>query len=116
MKFIFKKIFLFILIFTTIINTLISVYAIIIWNKVELSDLSKLYPDGNTTIYDNKGNLIANLSNVYTGYAPYETIPQDVINAFVSIEDSRFFSHNGLDYEAIIRSIIANIKEIIKLN
>lgn len=34
-----------------------------------------------------------------------------MINAFISIEDSRFFSHNGLDYEAIIRSIIANIKD-----
>ena len=110
MKSIFKKVFLTILILTTIINTFISVYAIILWNKVELNDLSKLYPDGNTTIYDNDGNLIANLSSIYTGYAPYETIPSDVINAFISIEDSRFFSHNGLDYEAIARSIIANIK------
>ena len=111
MKSIFKKILLVILILTTIINTFISVYTIILWDKVELNDLSKLYPDGNTTIYDNKGNLIANLSNIYTGYAPYEIIPKDVINAFISIEDSRFFSHNGLDYEAIIRSIVANIKD-----
>lgn len=95
----------------TIINTFISIYAIVLWNKVELNDLSKLYPDGNTIIYDNEGNLIANLSNTYTGYAPYDTIPEDVINAFISIEDSRFFSHNGLDYEAIIRSIITNIKD-----
>ena len=111
MKSIFKKIFLVLLILMTISNTFISVYMIILWNNVKLDDLSKLYPIGNTTIYDKNGNLIANLSNIYTDYAPYESIPEVLINAFISIEDSRFFSHHGLDYEAIARSIVANIKD-----
>lgn len=111
MKSIFKKIFLVLLILMTILNTFISVYIIILWNDVKLDDLSKLYPIANTTIYDKNGNLIANLSNIYTDYAPYESIPEVLINAFISIEDSRFFSHHGLDYEAIARSIVANIKD-----
>ena len=111
MKSIFKKIFLVLLILMTILNTFISVYMIILWNNVKLDDLSKLYPTANTTIYDKNGNLIANLSNIYTDYAPYESIPEVLINAFISIEDSRFFSHHGLDYEAIARSIVANIKD-----
>ena len=111
MKSIFKKIFLVLLILMTILNTFISVYMIILWNNVKLDDLSKLYPIGNTTIYDKNGNLLANLSNIYTDYAPYESIPEVLINAFISIEDSRFFSHHGLDYEAIARSIVANIKD-----
>ncbi len=111
MKSIFKKIFLIILIILTIFNTFICVYAIVLWNKIELDDLSKLYPEANTTIYDKNGKLIANLSNIYTDYAPYDMIPEVAINAFISIEDSRFFSHNGLDYEAILRSIVANIKD-----
>ena len=111
MKSIFKKIFLVLLILMTILNTFISVYMIILWNNVKLDDLSKLYPTANTTIYDKNGNLLANLSNIYTDYAPYESIPEVLINAFISIEDSRFFSHHGLDYEAIARSIVANIKD-----
>ena len=111
MKSIFKKIILILLILMTILNTIVTIYMINLWNKVELNDLSKLYPNGNTTIYDDTGNLIANLSNTYNSYSPYDTIPKDVINAFISIEDSRFFTHNGLDYEGIMRSIIANIKE-----
>ena len=111
MKSIFKKIILVILILATILNTFITIYMINLWNNVKLDDLSKLYPNGNTTIYDNKGNLIANLSSTYNSYSPYESIPPDVINAFISIEDSRFFIHNGLDYEGIARSILANIKD-----
>ena len=82
-----------------------------LWNKVKLDDLGKLYPNGNTRIYDNKGNIIANLSKTYNSYSSFESIPDVVINAFISIEDSRFFTHNGLDYEGIIRSIIANLKD-----
>ena len=111
MKSTFKKIFLIFVVLMTIFNTFIIVTSIILWNTVKLDDLSKLYPKNNTRIYDNDGNMIANLSNIYTSYASYESIPKDIIDAVISIEDSRFFSHNGLDYEAIARSIIANIKD-----
>ena len=91
MKSISKKIGFIFIILLTILNTTITIYLIKLWNEVKLDDLSKLYPEGNTTIYDRNGKLIANLSNVYTGYTPYDSIPSDVINAFISIEDSRFF-------------------------
>ena len=32
-------------------------------------------------------------------YAPYDTIPEDLIHAFVSIEDKRFFEHQGVDWK-----------------
>lgn len=31
-------------------------------------------------------------------YVPYSQIPKDLINAFVAIEDQRFFDHNGVDW------------------
>ena len=31
-------------------------------------------------------------------YASFENIPQDLIDAFVAIEDKRFFEHNGVDW------------------
>ena len=96
----------------TIFNTFIVISAIILWNKCEIGDLKKLYPESNTTVYDNKGNMIANLSSIYTEYTPYEEIPDSMINAIISIEDSRFFTHKGIDFEAVGRSILANAKNL----
>ena len=31
-------------------------------------------------------------------FVPYSEIPESLINAFISVEDKRFFDHNGLDY------------------
>lgn len=110
MKSTFKKILLILLILLTIFNTFITVSTIILWNNTKLDDLSKLYPKNNTRIYDTDKNLIANLSNIYTSYTSFENIPEDIIDAVICIEDSRFFSHNGLDYEGILRSLLTNLK------
>ena len=110
MKIIFKKFILIIIILTTIFNTYLVITFIHYWNKVYITDLSKLHPKNNTEIYDENGTLLANLSSIYTEYTPYSEIPQVMIDAIISIEDSRFFSHQGLDYEAITRSIVSNLK------
>lgn len=41
---------------------------------------------------------------------PYESIPQDVVRAFISAEDDRFFEHPGFNVASIIRAQIANIR------
>ncbi len=41
---------------------------------------------------------------------PYEQIPKHVIQAFVSAEDDKFFEHGGINYQAIVRATLANIK------
>lgn len=38
--------------------------------------------------------------------ATYEEIPEDLINAFVSIEDSRFWQHRGIDFRSITRAVV----------
>ena len=45
-------------------------------------------------------------------FIPYESIPDKVINAFLSAEDKNFFSHPGIDAKGILRAIIKNIKNI----
>lgn len=110
MKSIFKKIFLILLILTTILNTILVGTFIYFWNQNNISNLDLLYPKNNLKIYDNNNNLIANLSETYNSYTSFEMIPDVIINATLAIEDSRFFTHNGLDYEAIIRSIVSNLK------
>ena len=45
-------------------------------------------------------------------YAPLDTIPDDLINAFIAIEDKRFYSHIGFDYitttKAVFKYLFSN--------
>lgn len=44
-------------------------------------------------------------------YVDIKDINKDFLNAIVSIEDHRFYEHNGLDFVGITRAIVSNIKE-----
>lgn len=46
-------------------------------------------------------------------YAEYDTIPKDLINAFISIEDKRFYSHKGVDW---FRTVSAGFNYFLKFN
>ncbi len=61
-----------------------------------------------TKVYDNQGNLTDTLvmSGSNREAATYEELPPDLINAFVAIEDSRFWSHNGIDLRSIARAAV----------
>ena len=60
-----------------------------------------------TKIYDKKGNLMSTLVTEGSNRerVSYEELPKDLINAFVAIEDERFWSHNGIDFRSIMRAI-----------
>ncbi len=53
-----------------------------------------------TTVYDSAGNLTDTLvtSGSNRESATYEELPEDLIDAFVAIEDSRFWTHDGIDH------------------
>lgn len=57
-------------------------------------------------VYDTDGNLIALLKNDKNIiYLSGEDIPEQVKNAFISIEDKRFYKHSGFDPFAILRAV-----------
>lgn len=49
--------------------------------------------------------LMENINNKNVEYVEYENISKDLINAFVAIEDKRFFKHNGIDYIRSARAV-----------
>ncbi|MBO4539884.1 MAG: transglycosylase domain-containing protein [Clostridia bacterium] len=57
---------------------------------------------------DKYGDLLTS-DHVY-GYIPYEDISSNVINAFVALEDKRFFTHKGIDYYRTAGALIHNIR------
>jgi len=40
----------------------------------------------------------------------YDQIPEKVVHAFVAAEDSTFFEHHGLNYVAMLRAFLTNLK------
>jgi len=43
-------------------------------------------------------------------YVPYKEIPKTFIKALVAAEDKNFFHHHGVDFKAIARALLANLK------
>lgn len=61
--------------------------------------------DETSTVYDYKRKKIRELTGekeVY--YRTYDEIPATFVEAMVSVEDKRFYEHNGVDYEGIARA------------
>ncbi len=72
-------------------------------------DLDSFAPSGYfSTIYNSAGEVTDTLvgSNSNRIEASYEEFPQDLIDAFVSIEDSRFWQHSGIDLRSITRAVV----------
>ncbi len=61
-------------------------------------------------IYDDHGQLITEVGVYLRENITYEKLPEAVIDAFLSIEDSRFFTHNGFDIPRFTMALIKNIK------
>lgn len=82
------------------------IYYSSITNGVEL-DVSKLE---NTTsacsVYDENGCEITSTD----GFTVENEPPKNLRNAFVAIEDKRFYSHRGVDYKSMARAVINNLK------
>lgn len=111
MKFLLKAILVFIVVAVIGVVMAFSKYS----NELKL-DIDRLIyynPDTTTRVYDRNGELIANLfSDKHRLYAPFSEIPPRLIEALVAIEDTVFFEHSGLNYEAIFRAIIKDIRHM----
>ncbi len=70
-------------------------------------DVNDVAPVGfSTFVYDSEGKQIAKLvaTNSNRVQVTWDKIPQDLADAFVAIEDQRFYDHNGIDLKGIIRA------------
>lgn len=64
-----------------------------------------------STIYAADGTIVSRLKGTKdTTYIEYEDLPLSVCSAIVSIEDKRFYRHDGVDYIALVRAVKAMIE------
>lgn len=72
---------------------------------MESSTIQDFQSDQSGEVYDTGGELIALLRNDRNiVYLTSDQIPEQVKEAFISIEDKRFYKHHGFDPFAIIRA------------
>jgi penicillin-binding protein 1A len=74
--------------------------------------LSNYQPPISSRVYSQDGKLIAEYAIEKRLFVPYESIPDKLINSFLSAEDKNFFNHPGIDAKGILRATIKNIKNI----
>ncbi len=76
--------------------------------------LKNYKPPVSSKVYSGDGDLVADFSTEKRIFVPYASIPQNVINAFLSAEDKNFFSHPGVDAKGVMRAILKNISNILR--
>ncbi len=74
--------------------------------------LSNYQPPISSRVYSENGKLIAEYAIEKRLFVPFESMPEKVINSFLSAEDKNFFQHPGVDVKGILRAIIKNIKNV----
>jgi len=76
-----------------------------------LPDISaNIAPDASSRIYDAKGRLITTV-HAEENRLPVsiDEVPANLQNAFIAVEDNRFYEHHGVDPLGIIRAVFRNI-------
>lgn len=76
----------------------------------ELNKLSTYVPTTPTKLFDVNGNLISELYKHKQEILKFQDIPPYVVNAFISVEDNNFYNHFGIDFSAILRAAITNLR------
>lgn len=78
----------------------------------DISSINVVPSGYSTSVYDNAGNEIQTLvaSGANRVYATIDEIPTHLQNAFIDIEDDRFYEHNGIDIKGIGRAFVTGLK------
>lgn len=84
------------------------------WQSVcrDCPSIAQIYvwePKQSTKIFDRDGKLIAELFEERRTPIEISTLPEHVTEAFVAVEDKRFYRHSGLDYRRIVTANLRNL-------
>jgi penicillin-binding protein 1A len=79
----------------------------------DISQINVVPTGYTTTIYDRDGNDIEHLIGAQANrvYVELKDLPDHVKYSFISVEDERFYEHNGIDVRGILRAGVQGLKD-----
>ncbi len=85
--------------------------AFAVYIVVTAPDISeeRLYKSSSSVFYDVNGNEFARIGLENREKITYDDIPEVLIDAIVSAEDSRFFQHNGMDVARFTKAVLGQL-------
>ena len=81
-------------------------------NLPDISDLLDYRPKLPLRVYSVEGVLIGEFGEERRNLTPIDQIPKVMKDAVLAIEDSRFYSHGGVDYKGLVRAAVANLGRV----
>ena len=93
-----------------VLGSMVGIYMAVRQNLPSISELEEFRPNIITYIYSDDGEVIREYSLEKRIEIPFEEIPDILKKAIIATEDSRFYSHKGLDFFGILRALKEDIK------
>ncbi len=101
--------------FLGLISGIALVSAALLYFGKDLPDYTTLAdyePSIVTRAYASDGRLLAEFATEKRVFIPINTVPKRLIHAFISAEDKNFYTHPGIDFYSIARSVVLNFKNM----
>ncbi|VXD21491.1 Penicillin-binding protein 1A [Planktothrix serta PCC 8927] len=76
---------------------------------VSVSGMASYSRDGTITIKATNGDILMQVGPATREKLRLKQIPEKLAQAFISTEDIRFYEHDGVDYQGIVRAIGSNL-------
>ena len=112
-KKLFRKIFAGFLVISILISAVVGTVAIKIgMDMIEASPEMKVedfMAADSSRMLDKDGNVIAELGAYLRQNISFNDMPQSLVDAFISIEDSRYYEHHGFDIPRFTKALIENV-------
>lgn len=94
----------------------VALYYVFTSDLPNLETLKDYRPRLSTQVFDDTGELIGTLFLEKRELVPLEEVPEVMRLAVIAAEDSKFYSHEGLDFTGIVRAMLKNLlaREIVQ--
>ncbi|MBI4826476.1 MAG: PBP1A family penicillin-binding protein [Nitrospirae bacterium] len=87
----------------------IGAYLAVLEGIPDIEEIKKYAPANGTKVYADDDTIIGELKIEKGIHAPISEVPEHLVQALVSVEDSNFWVHRGIDYIAILRALAKDV-------